>query len=112
MNLLEDKYLLFPAAFCLLSAFVITVCYLILYNSLPKELPLFYSLPWGENQLIEKQQFFILPTVLLLIGALNISLTWQLHLSQIILRRVLSLSLLVSSLIIFITAFKVIAIFI
>lgn len=87
--------------------------FLVLFlDILPPKLPLFYSLAWGETQLVQKQQFFILPAVMLLIGLINLSLASQLHSGQTVLKRMLILSVLVISIIIFITAFKILTIFI
>jgi len=34
------------------------------YNSLPTQIPLFYSLPWGEDQLGELWMLFFLPALM------------------------------------------------
>lgn len=44
---------------------------LLKWNSLPPQLPLFYSLPWGEAQLGSPSQLLILPTASLFIFGLN-----------------------------------------
>lgn len=99
--------LIFIATALLLSLFLV-----LFLDILPPKLPLFYSLAWGETQLVQKSQFFILPAVILLIGLINLSLASQLHPAQTALKRMLILSVLVISIIIFITAFKILAIFI
>lgn len=67
------------------------------FNSLPPQVPLYYSLPWGESQLASASSLFILPTisiVLLLINHLfSISLTKT---SQLLSRFLLVISLIVS----------------
>lgn len=41
------------------------------YTQLPKELPLYYSLPWGKEQLSSKTELFIIPSLLLVISTIN-----------------------------------------
>lgn len=33
------------------------------FTSLPTQVPLFYSLPWGESQLVRATSLFLLPTI-------------------------------------------------
>ncbi len=42
--------------------------------SLPPEIPLFYSRPWGESQLAAPGLIWLLPTAVFLIGLLNLYL--------------------------------------
>lgn len=37
------------------------------FNDLPKQIPLYYSLPWGEGQLASAASIFILPTLSIII---------------------------------------------
>lgn len=85
---------------------------LFFYNVLPAKLPLFYSLPWGQTQLVTKQQFLLLPLVLLLINLLNFTTASQLHHSQIVLKKLLVFGLILIDLIITMTATKILFIFI
>jgi len=67
------------------------------FNSLPPQVPLFYSLPWGESQLTQASLLFIFPTIssiLLLINHLfAISLT---KISLLLSKLLLSISLVFS----------------
>lgn len=108
----SDKLFLLPILFSLLSAILISLGFLIFSNKLPVKLPLFYSLPWGQTQLINKQQILILPGVLILITLINVFISSQLHTIQLVLKRILILSLVLINLIIFITAVKILFIFI
>lgn len=49
----------------LVSVFALTA------STLPPELPLFYSLPWGTGQLISLPFFMLLPTLLIIIFSCN-----------------------------------------
>ncbi len=52
----------------------------LMWNSLPKTIPLFYSLPWGELRLANKAWLGMLPSLGLVFSWLNLSLTktiWQ-----------------------------------
>jgi len=41
------------------------------FNSLPEQVPLYYSLPWGEDQLTSATSLFLLPTFSIIILLLN-----------------------------------------
>jgi len=85
---------------------------LLFLKFLPPELPLFYSLPWGEVQLATLKQFLIIPASIILITLLNLILSWQLHPSQSFFKKALLLSSLVTTLILIITFIKIVFIFI
>ena len=106
-----DRYFLLPFLFSVFFCLLITLTCLILYSQLPSKIPLFYSLPWGEAQLVTKQQIFILPAVLLLVTLINSLLASQLHPVHFALKRILMFSLVCISLIILITTIKILTIF-
>lgn len=107
----SDRFYSIPVALALVSASLITVTFLALSSKLPPRLPLFYSLPWGEAQLVQKEQILILPAIIVAITLLNTFLNYQLHNSQTVLKRMIMLTLVLISSIITITAFKIIDIF-
>lgn len=107
-----DKHLLLPIIVSVLSALLIGLSYLVVYLFLPPVLPLYYSLPWGQAQLVMRQQFLLLPALIILVSAINSFLAFQLHPSQVVLRRILMLSQIVIDLILTITAIKILFIFI
>lgn len=108
----SDKYVFLPIIISLIFALSVTIFYFIYYSQLPERLPLFYSVSWGENQLASKQQFLILPATMMLILLINSLIASQLHSAQYILKRIIMLFLLIISLILLITAFKILFIFI
>lgn len=51
---------------------IIQVAYLAWkFSSLPPQVPLYYSLPWGESQLASAPALFILPTISLVLLVIN-----------------------------------------
>jgi hypothetical protein len=42
------------------------------YSRLPQKIPLFYSRPWGQDQLVDKHYFFILVGILIVFSLLNL----------------------------------------
>lgn len=94
-----------------LSVTMILIIVIIL-PKLPARLPLFYSLAWGEKQLATHQQFLIIPASIILITLLNLVISWQLHPSQSFFKKVLLLTSVATSLILTITFFKIIFIFV
>lgn len=107
----SDKFSLVPILFSAFLVLFIATLFFVAYGRLPSQLPLLYSLPWGQTQLVAKQQFLLLPAVLALITLVNTLIASQLHPVQVVVKRILSLSLLLIDLIIFITALKIIFIF-
>lgn len=107
-----DTYLLVPILFTSVSLFLMVLIFFLLSSVLPANLPLFYSLAWGEAQLANRSQLYILPAVVLGIGLINFAIFSQLHSSQIILKRMLLINIMVVDIIILISLFKVISIFI
>lgn len=95
----------------LFSAGLIALFILIFAKSLPPKLPLFYSLPWGEKQLVNHQQLLIIPASITLVTLCNLIISWQLHPQQAFFKNILLSSSVLISLILTITFFKIIAIF-
>lgn len=92
-------------------AVFMAVATLLLDKSLPPLLPLFYSLPWGENQLATHQQFLSLPTIAIGISLINLMLYLRLPPSQPILKNILAFSSVLASLILIISLIKIIFLF-
>ena len=91
--------------------FLTITTFLLTLPNLPQKLPLFYSLAWGENQLATPLQFIIIPLTIFLTLLVNLIISWHLHSSQIILKRILSISSVAISFLLFITVFKIIFLF-
>ncbi len=96
----------------LLIALLIMITILIFFKFLPAKMPLFYSLSWGNQQLANHQQFFVLPLSIALISLLNLSISWQLHPSQYFFKRVLLISPLIIGILLAVTFIKIVLIFI
>ena len=79
---------------------------------LPKRLPLFYSLPWGEEQLATPQQFLIIPALIISISLINLMFSWQLHESQNFFKKVLAFTSTITTLILVISLLKIFLLFI
>ncbi|OGE14716.1 hypothetical protein A3F00_03450 [Candidatus Daviesbacteria bacterium RIFCSPHIGHO2_12_FULL_37_11] len=79
---------------------------------LPKRLPLFYSLPWGEKQLATPQQFLIIPALIICISLINLMFSWQLHERQHFFMIILSVTSLITTIILAVSVIKVILLFV
>lgn len=95
-----------------LSVFIlslsITIFIVTALKFLPARLPLFYSLPWGNEQLATHQQFLIIPASISLIALLNLVISSQLHFTQSFFKKGLILSSIIVSLILTIAFIKII----
>ena len=69
--LLAEKTLRFFIYFNLLLIFTGFLIFFLFYSSLPPQVPLFYSRPWGEEQLGESFWLMLLPGGSLLIFLFN-----------------------------------------
>jgi hypothetical protein len=95
-----------------ISALAIILFLVLNIYSLPPQLPLYYSLPWGEKQLVSISEFVVLPGSIVLISLVNLFISAQLHSSQLVIKRTLSVASLSIALILLVTALKIIYTFI
>lgn len=108
----QDRVLSWSIIISSISALIILGLLILNLTRLPAQLPLFYSLPWGEQQLASPAQFAILPAMVVLINLINLVISWHLHPSQVILKRILSGSAAVVAMLLLATTLKIVAIFI
>lgn len=101
--------------YCVLISLVLIITTIIFwflnYQKLPRQIPLFYSLPWGPNQMIDHPQFLLVPVLMFFVTFINLVIAWHLHVSQLVLRRVLTASSVLFCLLILITLIRIIGIF-
>ncbi|OGE64062.1 hypothetical protein A3J13_02095 [Candidatus Daviesbacteria bacterium RIFCSPLOWO2_02_FULL_36_8] len=96
----------------ILISVIFTLFILFFGRFLPAKLPLFYSLPWGDKQLVSHQQFLIIPGLIIFITLINVGISWQLHSSQIFFKKLLTFSSWLVAIILIITFLKIIFIFV
>lgn len=71
--------------------FLIQLAFLVInLKRLPSEVPLFYSLPWGEKRLANFKFLFLLPILSFLIMTFNFMLAKKLYNSERLLSRVIT----------------------
>lgn len=73
---------------------------------LPPQVPLFYSLPWGEDRLVTPNWLVLLPAVSL--GIIIVNLLGSFFLKEVVLTRVLSSTAFLVALLAFITLSKIV----
>ncbi len=110
-NKRQDPVVFWATVFSLSGVAIILGVFVATYNNLPSQLPLFYSLAWGENQLVPISQIIILPALTILITLVNLLVSWHLHESQQILKRMISLFSASLSLVITLAAVRIILLF-
>src|SRR5947209_4540086 len=59
-----DKYNFYSIALTIIMLFTSAILFTIYLPQLPSKIPMFYSLPWGEPELVSLSQFFILLTAI------------------------------------------------
>lgn len=108
----ESKFLFWVGTIPIILSIICAFSFFFLVNFLPKKLPLLYSLPWGESQLISFPQLLIIPALIIIISLINLLIFWRLGPTQFLFKRILSLISLVFSLILFVSLIKIILIFV
>ena len=108
----SSKFYLWLGASPIILSIVLSLIILFFFKNLPPKLPLLYSLPWGEKQLVSHQQFLIIPAVITLIALLNLVLSWQLHFSQAFFKKTLLIASFITCIIFIVTFVKIVTIFI
>lgn len=108
----QDKIVLWSMFFSIMFALFIFIAWASNYRFLPPQLPLYYSLPWGDGQLVDKSQFIILPSIIILIMLVNLIISWHLHPSQLAIKRILMISTSVIGLVILMSVLKILFIFV
>lgn len=105
----QHDRLLLASIVCSSSIFVVLVSFIAFFSAhLPPYLPLLYSLPWGEQQLVAAWLFTISPLLILVILAGNIGLGFALYKRYPATVKLLFLSATVFSLLLAVTTVKVI----
>ena len=96
----------------IIVSFLVSIIFFSGTTILPNKLPLFYSLPWGEQQLVDKYQLLIIPAAICLISLLNFILLTHLHQSQSFFKKILIYTTILTTLLLFMTLTKIILIFV
>lgn len=109
-NLSDGSLIL--ATFPVILAIIVAITIMILSGKLPPNLPLFYSLPWGENQLAKTHQLLIIPATFLCVALINLIIYLQINDNYLIFKRILSVTSVIISLVFIISLFQIISIFV
>ncbi len=78
------------------------------FNSLPPQVPLYFSLPWGDQRLTSVSSLFLLPSFSILILVLNNFISQILFTTSLLLSRLLVVFSLVFSFLSLISLFQII----
>jgi hypothetical protein len=104
----QDSVIFWATSISILLALILSLIYLFYFDQLPFLIPFFFSLPWGDSQLANKNQFFILPSLIILTALVNLALTWHLHSSQLTMKRIIVSSTTVIALLTVIAGIRII----
>ncbi len=78
------------------------------FNSLPPQVPLYYSLPWGESQLAQASLLFLLPTISVVLLLIDHLFAISLTKTSVLLSRILLVISLIFSFLSLITLLRII----
>lgn len=88
----QDTFVFWPITGAVFLILIVLSCWGIFYLSLPRELPIFYSMSWGESQFGHLNQFLLFPSLMSLAIFVNLIISWHLHHSQILIKRILAMA--------------------
>lgn len=88
----QDTFVFWPITSSVVLILVVISAWALFYMSLPTEIPIFYSLSWGDSQFGHLNQFLIFPSLMSLIILANLIISWHLHYSQILIKRILAIA--------------------
>lgn len=108
----QDTFVFWPINASILLSLGVIATWAISYLNLPRELPIFYSLSWGEAQFGHINQFLIFPSLMILTILINLIISWHLHFSQVLIKRILAIATFIVNLLLAVAAFKIIFTFI
>ncbi|MBI2593409.1 hypothetical protein HYW44_02095 [Candidatus Daviesbacteria bacterium] len=108
----QDTFVFWPITASLLLILAIISCWGLFYLNLPKELPIFYSLSWGDSQFGHINQFLLFPSLMSLTIFVNLILSWHLHYSQVLIKRILAIATFIICLLFATAALKIIFTFV
>jgi hypothetical protein len=109
---IPDVSLLWLSLIPIIAILLSIITTFILSSLLPKKLPLFYSLAWGEKQLATQPQLLIIPASIAVLTLVNLIIFWRINKSQILLRKILVYSTIVITLVVMVSFSKIILTFI
>ncbi|MBN1263743.1 MAG: hypothetical protein JW991_05315 [Candidatus Pacebacteria bacterium] len=104
----EDSFVWFSFLSAFFLVFIISFLIFLNWNRLPPQLPLFFSRPWGEEQLGSPSELWLLPLISFLIIGFNLFLAIFLLRKEILIRRILSATALVITALCLFTTYKII----
>lgn len=104
----QDRFLFWPISVSILLSLGVLTLWAVSYFNLPREIPLFYSLSWGDAQFGHVNQFLIFPSLMSLTILINLIISWHLHFSQVLIKRILAIATMIISLLLTVAAFKII----
>lgn len=108
----QNRFSFYSVLITLALIFITFLFYLIYFANLPSKLPIFYSHSWGEEQLASREQFIILPLIVILITMINLIVSWHLHSTQILLKKIINFVTILVALLILVTSLQIIYIYI
>ena len=74
-SILKDKFYIFSLIAIVILLLLQFLAIAFFYKYIPPQIPIFYSQPWGQEQLADKKLIFLFPIQLILLLIINYFLT-------------------------------------
>lgn len=108
----QDTFIFWPITASVILILAVIFFWGLFYLSLPKELPIFYSLSWGDPQFGHINQFLLFPSLMSLTIFTNLIISWHLHYSQLLIKRILAIASFIVCFMFAVAGFKIIFTFV
>lgn len=74
----SERIVTFGLIFFVIATLAQSFLILVSWGKLPPKIPIFYSLPWGEDILVKPFFIWVLPALTVILGLLNFLMIWYL----------------------------------
>ncbi|CAN5171286.1 hypothetical protein BH11PAT1_BH11PAT1_6900 [soil metagenome] len=100
-QLASDKIILYGTILCFLILLLSILLVALFYSSLPPYIPLFHQLPWGIERLGNKIEFFLPSSYVLVMSILNLFLAYKIYEKMPLVSRILTITNILLTIILF-----------
>lgn len=108
----QDSFVFWPITAAIFLILSVISFWGLFYLQLPREVPIFFSLSWGDPQFGHINQFLLFPSLMGLTIFANLLISWHLHYSQVLIKRILAMATVIVCLFLTTAAFKIIFTFV
>ncbi len=108
-SILKDKFYIWSLIAIIILLFLQLLAIVFFWKYIPPQIPVFYSYPWGQEQLVDKKLIFFFPIQLLLFLIINYFLSAFFFLKEKLLSKFFIFSLSLTAILLSVAFFKLLS---